>query len=798
MIKKIMPICLAMLATICANAQMTMGSWKIYTPFNGVDFIADTPSKVYYTSVGYLFSYDPESQETYAYTVQNKLSGSDITKIAYNPERKYLFVAYSDGNIDLLFDSGEVVNMSDIRDANLTSSKTVNDVFFDDGKIYAATDFGVVIFDDTRYVVLESGIYSRKIDSFVKVGGHYLIAAEKQLYSLESSSRINSFSKYKPVSGGGMANEILQIVPLQDNKLVYVTEWQRGILQFEPGTNTVSALEYFPDGRCSGRFVRCKDGWFYNYGSALLTISDSGADKSIADLPAGLRNSVLAIWDSTGSIWSGTAEGISEYSFDGSVATMISGPAAPGSISVPEVDDIKIAADGTVYFMMTTNSRHKPSALLSIFTPINRLRNGEVLNIRPDNIVFDSDNQDPAGDFPKNNMRLAIDPDNSDRIYVGNWREGFMVFENDSYVTTYNGTNSPVIDKHNGGSANAVTHEVAFDSKGNLWGLQGYKQDHHLMVVLPADKRKSGTDPQVSDWTEVRIPKSVSNIDMDGRIFHASKSGMMMVTSSAWTNPVIFYDYAGTVATSDDKYVAYEKFTDQDGREFKANYNICFAEDHNGKVWLGTSDGVIEFPSPKSLLESNAMRRPKVNRNDGTNTADFLLGGSTVLSIAVDHANRKWLATKDNGVYLVNPEGTEILQHFTTENSPLPSDHVGAVAVSPTDNKVYFGTLKGLAEYSSTSSPAADSFSEVIAYPNPVRPGFSGWITIKGLMANSYVKITDAAGNLVFATVSDGGMVTWNGCNTVGHPVPTGVYYIFASQKDGGSSSAVSKIMIVR
>ena len=65
-------------------------------------------------------------------------------------------------------------------------------------------------------------------------------------------------------------------------------------------------------------------------------------------------------------------------------------------------------------------------------------------------------------------------------------------------------------------------------------------------------------------------------------------------------------------------------------------------------------------------------------------------------------------------------------------------------------------------------------------------------------MDNSYVKITDSAGNLVFATLSDGGMVTWDGCNTSGHQVQTGVYYVFASQKEGGSSSAVTKIMIVR
>ena len=187
-LKKLFLTCLIILGALSARAQVTLGSWKIYSPFNNVDFIAGTPDKVYYTSVGYLFSYDPETQETYAYTAQNKLSDTGISSITYNPEKKYLFIAYTNGNVDLLFDDGKVVNMCDIRDANLTFTKTVNNVSFDDGKIYAATDFGVVIFDDTRFVVLESGIYNRKVNSFLRKGDRYLLATGTQVLSVPVSS----------------------------------------------------------------------------------------------------------------------------------------------------------------------------------------------------------------------------------------------------------------------------------------------------------------------------------------------------------------------------------------------------------------------------------------------------------------------------------------------------------------------------------------------------------------------------------------------------------------------------------
>ena len=121
-----------------------------------------------------------------------------------------------------------------------------------------------------------------------------------------------------------------------------------------------------------------------------------------------------------------------------------------------------------------------------------------------------------------------------------------------------------------------------------------------------------------------------------------------------------------------------------------------------------------------------------------------------------------------------------------------------SVACDPNSNKVYFGLKSGLISYCSTSSPAAEDYNDVYAYPNPVRPEYTGWITITGLMENSLVKIADAAGNIFYQTRSEGGMVIWDGCDASGNRVKSGVYYVFASQNANGSSSgAVTKILVV-
>jgi flagellar hook assembly protein FlgD len=87
----------------------------------------------------------------------------------------------------------------------------------------------------------------------------------------------------------------------------------------------------------------------------------------------------------------------------------------------------------------------------------------------------------------------------------------------------------------------------------------------------------------------------------------------------------------------------------------------------------------------------------------------------------------------------------------------------------------------------------------VYAFPNPVRPDYTGWITVTGLMDNSLVKIADAAGNVFYQGTSEGGMVTWDGCNSAGERVKTGVYYVFASKADDTKTSGVvTKIMVIK
>jgi len=240
-----------------------------------------------------------------------------------------------------------------------------------------------------------------------------------------------------------------------------------------------------------------------------------------------------------------------------------------------------------------------------------------------------------------------------------------------------------------------------------------------------------------------------------------------------------------------------DEFVDQDGKVYSSLAVTCMVEDSDGSVWLGSDEGVFIIRRPVDMLNSGTtVEHVKVSRNDGSGYADYLLDGIKISSISIDASGRKWISTTSDGIYLVARDGREIVEHFTTGNSDIPTDEINVVLCSDIDNTVYAGTRYGVSCYGADFAPVADDFFNVTVYPNPVRPDYSGPVTIEGLSERSLVKIGDASGNIFFQGRPEGGMLTWNCCDRSGKRVTSGVYYVFASSSDG-SEGVVTKIMVI-
>ena len=113
------------------------------------------------------------------------------------------------------------------------------------------------------------------------------------------------------------------------------------------------------------------------------------------------------------------------------------------------------------------------------------------------------------------------------------------------------------------------------------------------------------------------------------------------------------------------------------------------------------------------------------------------------------------------------------------------------------DGNVYFATDKGIISYKGTASKGGDTNSNVIVYPNPVRPEYKGAVGIKGLVNNALVKITTTNGDFVTHLRAEGGQAIWD-CNDInGRKVEPGIYLIFVSDSTGKETFA-TKVLIMR
>jgi ligand-binding sensor domain-containing protein len=225
---------------------------------------------------------------------------------------------------------------------------------------------------------------------------------------------------------------------------------------------------------------------------------------------------------------------------------------------------------------------------------------------------------------------------------------------------------------------------------------------------------------------------------------------------------------------------------------------LCMAQDQEGQIWVGTSKGISVFYSPEAILQSGSTvnwdSQKIIVAQGGFN--QYLLESEEVTAIYVDGANRKWLGTRNAGLFLVSANGEEQIQHFTSENSPLLSNTILSLEMNGETGELFIGTNLGICSYRTDATAGGDKFQNVYAFPNPVERGYSGPIAITGLIRDADVKITDVSGNLVFSARSNGGTAIWNGNMFSGERASTGVYLVFCTN-DNGEQTNVTKILLV-
>ena len=389
---------------------------------------------------------------------------------------------------------------------------------------------------------------------------------------------------------------------------------------------------------------------------------------------------------------------------------------------------------------------------------------------------------------------LDYDPADTSHIFVGG-RNGLYEYKNGNFENYYNYENSPIERYNNRSKEYELITGVKFDKEGNLWMLNSQAPTQSLIEFT---KDKQWISHQLPDLMKLDDAGFTNkSLGLLGNMLIDSR-GLLWFVNNHWIVPSL-YCYQFSEDNSEERLNAFTSFVNEDGTEVSVGAVRCTAEDKDGNIWIGTSAGPLLLDSNQITASVPTFTQVKVPRNDGTNYADYLLSGIDVSCIAVDGANRKWFGTKKNGIYLVSKDNLSEIHHFTTLNSPLLSNGIESIAINEKTGEVFIGTDKGLCSYMSDSSTPNESMTSdnVWAYPNPVKPDYTGLITIVGLSQNADVKILTSNGRIVNEGKSNGGTYTWNGCDANGKKVASGIYMVATATNDG-EKGTVCKIAIIK
>lgn len=685
-----------------------MNGWTYHFSYNTSSELAQRGDMLYGLSNGAIFSLNTQTEEV---RVLNRLSGLTTSGIGHiMGVDGRLVVAYADGTIDIIRENGAITALTDLAEKQLSGvSKLMADAVPHNGKLYLATEFGVLVLN-TRKIEF-SDWYQPLPDAYP-----YLEAITIRGDSIYAASATT-----------------LYVGALRDNLSDY-NYWSsqprasRPDVLFEPHfltSLTVGSCTY----SCSERGI-CR-----NCGGEMAWFSPSG--------PA--QNSPYRL----------------TFTDDGACGVMVPG----GRWAIEDQRDASVMI---IRGNEWTNISH---AELQKHTPL-------------------------FG--PRDFTRAAFDPANPGHFYISSYAHGLWEFNGDA-ISVYNSTNSPIVSA-SPESPFAPYYErvdgVAVDAQGNAWMLNA-GTNRPLLVKSPSGQ-----------WQTFAIRRGSSAISFDTPgdvLIDALQPNRKWMASARENVGIGLLDDGGTpFVTTDDKSIFRSSFTDTRGITFTPDAIRSMAQDHEGNIWVGTNNGLFVLPASANFFGTNKCLRPVINRTDGSGLADYVLGTEQINAIAVDGGNRIWFGTASSGAYLMkidllDAQNTTTVYHFTTDNSPLPSNTIVSLAIRPSDGEVFFGTDGGLVSFKSDASAGADDYTSAYAYPNPVRPDFSGLLTVNGLMENSEVRITDAAGNLVFTGTANGGTVVWNLRDGQGRRVRTGVYLVMCHSAVGAEPAGhtIVKVLVM-
>lgn len=735
-----------------AQEKIPIEHWRTHLSYLSASYLAVAENKTYCATSNGLFYYDKEDGSINTLSRLDGLNDVSISYIAFSEEYKSLFIAYANGNLDII-KKNTIKNFNLIKNAAFIGSKRINHINFYGKYVYLATDFGIAVYDPVKNKVKETirnlaedgsplriHVSTFHNDSLFLGTDEGIIAA-----SLEANlQNFNNYKRYDETNGvpKALASSLITIdgnvyagIPTDGLFKLTGSGWQQINL---PSASSVISLS-----GNTGKLLISLENELLEYGTTNNSIHEITSDK--------IRKPRAAQYDSQGKIWIADRENGLLSNTDGSFASYTpSGPYSDNAFNIKYVDDKMYLLSGAY------DQNYVPAQNTKGFS---YFENGFWKSYAPETNATIT----KIPDF-KDIVDVAYVPSEK-ATYFSSFGDGLLRWAGNQFQII-DDSNSPLkpLDEN---TQSAYVPGIAVSQENALYALN-YGSE------TPLVKYKDG------EWVSFSLLTPEAKFPSGILITHNNEK-WISINPNKGGGIVVFGE-----GTEKERYLT----SATENGSIKSNHVTCMAEDKEGFIWIGTSQGVMYFYNPRAALSERPIDaiRPIFE-------GSHLLSNEFITCLKVDGGNRKWIGTR-NGLWLVDEDGQKLFYQFTVANSPLPSNHIKAIDINGKTGEIFVSTTNGIASFRSTATEPERGHKNVKIFPNPVRGNFNGQVGITGLSYKCQVKITDISGKLIYEMPSDGGTAVWNVRDYNGRRAATGVYLVFSSTEDG-DDTFIGKIAVI-
>ncbi len=741
--------------------------WKGYFSYNEIKDLSQSDTKIFAATENAIYYQDLVSGSIKTTNTVDGLSGLTISAVYHSPTYKKTIVGYENGLMIVINEvDGTMLNVVDIINKSIPQNvKKVNHFTEYNGILYVSCDFGIVQYNLTNlqfgdtYFIGSNGAQISIVQTAIFNGRIYAASRYNGILSADiTNPNLNDYNQWTTIANFGWSG----IVTFGTNLMATTDAGNLQKLQGGGFVSVVQLAEPTIDLRSNGNYLTATSkNHVYIYAASLSQISDINSNQ-IPNVTAQFTcattiNDLVFIGTKENG---GYSKNISGGVFENNTPD---GPFKNAIFAINTTTDNLWAVYGGY------NIDYNPFAYDSFGNVntygISKLKKEGWLNIPYATI------KNAVGKDVNSLVRITLNPKNENEVYISSYHSGLLKVVDEIPVTLYDQNNSGLDAMP--GLPYVRVNGTAFDKTGNLWVANARVQEG--LKVLKTNNQWQG---YVIDFIAI-------NLFETGRLVIDKNSTKWMTTVN---DGVIGFN-----ELYNNRYKTIKETPDTGN--LPINDARVIAIDNRNQMWIGTRKGLRVASVDSFLSDAQITSQPIIIIED--NLAQELLYEQAISDIVVDGANNKWIGTTDSGIFYVSSDGQKTIYHFTTNNSPLPSNNINDIDINGKTGEVFFATTKGMVSFKGTSTSAKDDLNSVYVYPNPVRPEFEGTVKISGLLDKAHVKIADIEGNLVYETIAEGGTIEWDTRAFGKYKVASGVYMIFISAEDGVETK-VKKVMIVR